>query len=471
MRLHDEGLIYRGKRLVNWDPVLLTALSDLEVQSEEEDGQLWHLRYPLADGSGSRRGGHHAAGDHARRHGGRGASRRRALPAPHRPAAAPAARRARRFPIIADALRRSGLRLRLRQDHAGARLQRLRDRPAARPAADQHLHPARRAQRQRARSASAGSTASRRASACVAELEAAGLLERDREAPPRGAARRSQRRGARALPHRPVVREDRAARGPGHRARSRQGRTRFVPENWARTYFEWMRNIKDWCVSRQLWWGHRIPAWYDAAGNVYVARERGRGARAAPARRRRSRCARTRTCSTPGSPRRCGRSRRSAGREHDAGAGALLPEQRARDRLRHHLLLGRAHDDDGPEVHGRGAVPRRLHHRPDPRRARRQDVQVQGQRHRPARHRRRHRRSRRWSPSAPAASCSRSSRRRSRSATRRQYPEGIAAARHRCAALHLRRARLPEPRDPLRSGARRPATATSATSCGTPRAS
>ncbi len=67
VRLHEEGLIYRGKRLVNWDPVLRTALSDLEVLSEEEPGQLWHLRYPLADGSGHRRCRHHAPGDHAGR--------------------------------------------------------------------------------------------------------------------------------------------------------------------------------------------------------------------------------------------------------------------------------------------------------------------------------------------------------------------------------------------------------------------
>ena len=65
VRLHEEGLIYRGQRLVNWDPVLRTALSDLEVLSEEEDGQLWHLRYPLADGSGHAGGGDHAPGDHA----------------------------------------------------------------------------------------------------------------------------------------------------------------------------------------------------------------------------------------------------------------------------------------------------------------------------------------------------------------------------------------------------------------------
>jgi valyl-tRNA synthetase len=51
------------------------------------------------------------------------------------------------------------------------------------------------------------------------------------------------------------------------------GRVKFVPENWSKTYFEWMRNIRDWCISRQLWWGHRVPAWYDEAGNVYVARD------------------------------------------------------------------------------------------------------------------------------------------------------------------------------------------------------
>ena len=80
VRLYDEGLIYRGKRLVNWDPVLLTALSDLEVQSEEEDGQLWHLRYPLADGSRPPRRRDDAPRDDARRHRGRRESGGRALP-------------------------------------------------------------------------------------------------------------------------------------------------------------------------------------------------------------------------------------------------------------------------------------------------------------------------------------------------------------------------------------------------------
>ncbi len=95
VRLHEDGLIYRGQRLVNWDPKLGTAVSDLEVDSEEEMGKLWEIRYPLADaGDGNAefaRGGDDAAGDDARRHRGRGESRRRALPPPRRqddPAAA-----------------------------------------------------------------------------------------------------------------------------------------------------------------------------------------------------------------------------------------------------------------------------------------------------------------------------------------------------------------------------------------------
>ena len=115
----------------------------------------------------------------------------------------------------------------------------------------------------------------------------------------------------------------------------REGKTGFVPKNWEKTYFDWMENIQPWCISRQLWWGHQIPAWYGPDGKVFVAetedeavsralayyaetgaisadagaRHGGRSgqARAVPARA-------TRTCSTPGSPRRCGRSRRSAGR-------------------------------------------------------------------------------------------------------------------------------------------------------------
>ena len=77
--LYNEGLIYRDKRLVNWDPKLKTAISDLEVETREIQGHFWHLKYPLASGAGDTFGRHHAARDDARRHGGGGASRRRAL--------------------------------------------------------------------------------------------------------------------------------------------------------------------------------------------------------------------------------------------------------------------------------------------------------------------------------------------------------------------------------------------------------
>ena len=143
VELHREGLIYKDKRLVNWDPKLLTAISDLEVQQIEVKGSLWYLRYPIEGKTFNpgrsldlHRGRHHAAGDHARRHRGRGASGRRALPASDRQARHPAAGR----PQDSDRRRRifrSRERLGRGQDHAGARLQRFRGRQAARPAADQ----------------------------------------------------------------------------------------------------------------------------------------------------------------------------------------------------------------------------------------------------------------------------------------------------------------------------------------------
>ena len=102
------------------------------------------------------------------------------------------------------------------------------------------------------------------------------------------------------------------------------GRIRFVPENWSKTYYEWMRNIQDWCVSRQLWWGHRIPAWYDDDGNIYVGRDEAEVRKKHALAPTRS-CARTRTCSTPGSPRRCGRSPRSAGRTRRRSSKQFYP--------------------------------------------------------------------------------------------------------------------------------------------------
>src|ERR1700730_11857739 len=269
VRLHEAGLIYRGKRLVNWDPVLLTALSDLEVQAQEEDGQLWHLRYPLAAGAGhvvvattrpETMLGDVAVAVHpddTRYH--QLIGKLLQLPLAERT-----------IPIIADAyvdpsFGSGCLKVtpahdfndyEIAQRHHLALINIFTPRATL---ADTVPARFRGLERFEARER------------VLAELQAAGLIERiekHRLVVPRG-----DRSGAVLEPYltdqwyvkiAPLAAPAIAA--------VEQGRTRFVPESWARTYFEWMRNIKDWCVSRQLWWGHRIPAWYDGDNNIYVGR-------------------------------------------------------------------------------------------------------------------------------------------------------------------------------------------------------
>ncbi len=265
--LHDEGLIYRGKRLVNWDPVLHTALSDLEVVGEEELGKLWHFRYPLADGDGTlvvaTTRPETMLGDTA------------VAVHPDDPRYAALIGREillpltdRRIPIIADSYvdpefgsgcvkitpahdfndyeigRRHDLEMINVLNDDGA----LND---AVPAAYRGLD--RFAARERV----------------VADMDALGLLERTEEH--RMVVPRGDRSGAVLEPYltdqwyvkvAPLAEPAIAA--------VEDGRVRFVPENWSKTYFEWMRNIQDWCISRQLWWGHRIPAWYDPDGGAHV---------------------------------------------------------------------------------------------------------------------------------------------------------------------------------------------------------
>jgi valyl-tRNA synthetase len=269
VRLHAAGLIYRGKRLVNWDPVLLTALSDLEVQAQEEDGQLWHLRYPLSGGGGhvvvattrpETLLGDAAVAVHPED------ERYRALVG--RRVRLPLAERD--IPVIADAFVDpafgSGcVKITPAHDFNDYEVALRHDLPLIviftprATLADDVPQRFRGLDRFVARER------------IVAELGAAGLIERvekHRLVVPRG-----DRSGAVLEPYLTDQWYVRIAplAAPAIAA-VEAGRTRFVPENWARTYFEWMRHIKDWCVSRQLWWGHRIPAWYDAAGNIYVAR-------------------------------------------------------------------------------------------------------------------------------------------------------------------------------------------------------
>ena len=228
----SEGLIYRGKRLVNWDPVLLTALSDLEVVGAEEDGHLWHLSYPLEDGSGHRDRRDDAARNHARRHGGRGEPEderyRHLIGSKLR---LPLSERL--IPIIADdyvdpAFGSGCVKITPAHD--------FNDYESASATTSPQINiltPRRHDQRKRAGALSSDSIASRRASAIVAELEQAGLLariDRHRHIVPRG-----DRSGAVLEPYltdqwyvKVASRWPRPAIAAVH-----DGRTRFVPENWS----------------------------------------------------------------------------------------------------------------------------------------------------------------------------------------------------------------------------------------------
>ncbi len=274
VRLHEEGLIYRGKRLVNWDPVLLTALSDLEVQSEEEDGSLWHLRYPLADGSVG--GRDHIVVATTRPETMLGDTAVAVNPDDERYQSLVGKQirlplTDRLIPIIADsyvdpAFGSGCVKITPAHDFNDY------DIGQRHSLASINVFTPRAQMNENVPERFRGLDRFEARKRIVAELDAAGLLERiekHRLVVPKG-----DRSGAVLEPYltdqwyvkiAPLAAPAIAA--------VEDGRTRFVPENWSKTYFEWMRNIKDWCVSRQLWWGHRIPAWYDDSGNCYVGRD------------------------------------------------------------------------------------------------------------------------------------------------------------------------------------------------------
>jgi valyl-tRNA synthetase len=269
VRLYQEGLIYRGKRMVNWDPVLKTALSDLEVVADEEAGSLWHLRYPLDDGDGflvvattrpeTLLGDAAVAvhpDDERYRH---LIGRRVRLPLAQR-----------EIPIIGDTYVDptfgSGC-VKITPAHDfndyevglrhGLPLINIMNLDAS--LNDEVPEAFRGLDRFQARAQ------------ILAELTTQGLVERVE--PHRLTVPRGDRSNAVLEP---LLTDQwfvdiKPLAEPAIRA-VEEGHIRFVPDHWSAVYYEWMHKIKDWCISRQLWWGHRIPAWYDADGRWYVAR-------------------------------------------------------------------------------------------------------------------------------------------------------------------------------------------------------
>lgn len=270
VQLFDEGLIYRGQRLVNWDPVLHTAVSDLEVLNEEEAGKMWHMRYPLADGSGE------------------------LIVATTRPetmlgdtgvAVNPEDERykhligkeiklpitGRLIPIVADEhadpeFGTGCVKVTPAHDFNDYEIGKRHNLPMINVFTDD---------------AKINGNAPEEyqgldrfdARAKIEEfLEKEGYLvkvEDHKLKVPRG-----DRTGAVIEPYLTdqwYVAVESLAKPAIEAVES--GEIKFVPENWSKTYYQWMYNIQDWCISRQLWWGHRIPAWYDDKGNVYVGKD------------------------------------------------------------------------------------------------------------------------------------------------------------------------------------------------------
>ena len=280
VRLHREGLIYRGKRLVNWDPVLHTAVSDLEVISEEEQGNLWHFRYPLSDGS-----------DHL-------------VVATTRPetmlgdtavAVHPEDERyqhligktitlplvGREIPIIADdyvdpAFGSGCVKITPAHDFNDYAIGQRHGLPMINLfTVDAKLN-------DNAPEKYRGLDRYEARDEIVHDLRALELLEDIK--PHKLMVPRGDRSGTVIEPYLTdqwfvdLTRETTEDGRPGGKqvitdpaiAAVRDGDIKFTPKNWENTYFQWLENIQDWCISRQIWWGHRIPAWYDEQGKVYV---------------------------------------------------------------------------------------------------------------------------------------------------------------------------------------------------------
>jgi len=280
VRLYEQGLIYRGKRLVNWDPVLMSAVSDLEVESEEEDGFMWHIAYPLSDGSGQlvvattrpeTLLGDVAVMVHP--------EDERYIHLIGQTVQLPLCDRA--IPVIADeyvdrAFGTGVVKVTPAHDANDYAVGQRHQLPIIGVLAlDATIN-------EHAPEKYRGLDRFKARKAVVADLDAAGLLietKKHKLMVPRCA------RTGQVIE--PMLTDQWfvAMQSKGNEkntsgtsiadkaiAAVKSGEVKFVPENWVNTYDQWMNNIQDWCISRQLWWGHQIPAWYDEDGKVYVAR-------------------------------------------------------------------------------------------------------------------------------------------------------------------------------------------------------
>tara|TARA_R110001599_G_scaffold353870_1_gene601337 strand:+ start:123717 stop:126485 length:2769 start_codon:yes stop_codon:yes gene_type:complete len=267
IQLYREGLIYRGKRLVNWDPALHTAISDLEVVSEEEQGQLWHFDYPLAGAEGfvtvattrpetmlgDTAVAVHPEDERYKHLIGRNVE----LPLT-----------GREIPVIADEYvdREFGtgvVKITPAHDFNDYEMGRRHGLPMINIFDDDA------AINNEAPEAYRGMDRFEARKQIIADMDGLGLLAAVKDHTLR--VPRGDRSGVVIEPYltdqwyvdarelaKPAI------------AAVEDGDIQFVPKQWENTYFAWMRDIQDWCISRQLWWGHRIPAWYDESGNFYV---------------------------------------------------------------------------------------------------------------------------------------------------------------------------------------------------------
>ncbi|CAM8663553.1 ValS Valyl-tRNA synthetase [Oxalobacteraceae bacterium] len=282
VRLFEQGLIYRGKRLVNWDPVLGTAVSDLEVVSEEEDGSMWHIHYPLVDGSGhltvattrpeTLLGDVAVAVDPTDERYAHLVGKLLKLPLTDR-----------EIPVIADSYvdKEFGtgcVKITPAHDFNDYAVGQRHNMPQISIfTLDAKIN-------ENAPEKYRGMDRFDARKQIVADLDALGLLESVK--PHKLMVPRGDRTGVVIEPMLTdqwfVAMSKPAPAGTHFPGKSiaevalekvSNGDIKFVPENWTTTYNQWLNNIQDWCISRQLWWGHQIPAWYDETGNIYVARD------------------------------------------------------------------------------------------------------------------------------------------------------------------------------------------------------